>query len=57
MEIECEICRNDLAVTLADGTPMCGKCQDSERDQFEGTAVSVVIIQTILHTVKIVTIW
>lgn len=26
MELECEIYRKEPAVTLADGTPMCGKC-------------------------------
>lgn len=31
MELECEVCRNALAVTLADGTPVCGKCRDELR--------------------------
>lgn len=28
MQLECEVCRNALAIDLADGMPMCGKCRD-----------------------------
>lgn len=35
MDLECEICRNELAVTLADGTPMCSKCQEELKGQYD----------------------
>lgn len=28
MELECEICGSELAVTLADATPMCATCRE-----------------------------
>lgn len=35
MELECEVCRIELAVALADGMPMCGKCQDELKPENE----------------------
>lgn len=35
MELECEICRNRLAITLADGTPMCADCRDRLKGEYD----------------------